>query len=249
MATMNSAFFVTRDVLFIIGMASAGFADVIDVRILYLISALLILAGGIWVLVLPGLRQEAAQWRLALSLLRGASSAPGLGIGRVATPADFDALIGHVPTLSALSDKERASLISNGRVIEAATGSAILRSGEAGDAVYFILSGKAVAGIATPEGSYRSLSSMAAGDFFGEIAALTGAKRTADVVAEEQTTLLQAPAATLRSLMSNPAVSQLLLSKMSERLARTSLTELPRLAGVDQQALKELRTEAVENPA
>ena len=114
-----------------------------------------------------------------------------------------------------------------------------------------------VAGIATPQGGYRSLSTMSAGDFFGEIAALTGAKRTADVVAEDPggSTLYQVPAETLRGLMGNPALSQLFLAKMTERLARTSITDLPRFAGVDQQALKELRIEAagatglyVENP-
>jgi CRP-like cAMP-binding protein len=246
---VNSAFFVTRDLLFILGMASAGFADVIDVRIMYLISALLILAGGVLVLVMPGLRQEAAQWRQAIALLRGAATAPGLGMGRVATVADLDALVGRMPALSALTGEERASLIGHGRVTEAQPGTAIVRHGEAGDAVYFVLDGKAVAGVATPDGGYRSLSSMLPGDFFGEIAALTGAKRTADVVAEEKATLLQVPAQTLRGLMGNLAISQLILSTMSERLARTSLTELPRLAGVDQQALKKLKTEAIENPA
>jgi CRP-like cAMP-binding protein len=86
---------------------------------------------------------------------------------------------------------------------------------------------------------------MTAGDFFGEIAALTGAKRSADVVVEEGgSTLLQVPAEALRGLMDHPALNQLFLAKMTERLARTNITDLPRFAGVDQQALKELRAEA-----
>ena len=40
---------------------------------------------------------------------------------------------------------------------------------------------------------------MAAGDFFGEIAALTGSLRTADVVADVDTTLLEVPAEALRA--------------------------------------------------
>jgi CRP-like cAMP-binding protein len=103
-----------------------------------------------------------------------------------------------------------------------------------------------VAGIADPQGNYRSLSSMSAGDFFGEIAALTGAARTADVVAEENTTLLQVPAQAMRGLMGNPALSALFLAKMSERLRRTSLNELPRFAGPDQQDALELRSEPAE---
>jgi hypothetical protein len=49
--------------------------------------------------------------------------------------------------------------------------------------------------------------------------------------------------------MGNPALSQLFLSKMTERLARTNITDLPRFAGYDQQALKELRVEAAGETA
>jgi CRP-like cAMP-binding protein len=243
---VSSAFFVARNMAFVVGMAAAGLADLINVRVMYLIGALIALGGGIWVLFLPGLRQEAAEWRRALGLLRSAPAAPGLGPGRPATPADFDALAGLMPSLGTLSAKERASLVGRGCVFQAPAGTAIVKHGEAGDAVYFILAGRAVAGIATPDGGYRSLSTMSAGDFFGEIAALTGARRTADVVAEDPqgSTLYQVPAEVLRGLMGNPALSQLFLSKMTERLARTNITDLPRFAGYDQQALKELRVEA-----
>lgn len=246
---VNSAFFVSRDVMFLIGMAAAGLADVIipqdlekSVRIMYLISSLMIVGAGIWVLFLPGLRQEAAEWRKAIGLLRGASKAPGLEVGRPVVPADLDLLIGLLPPLSALTGKERESLMAHARVVEAPAGTAVLHVGESGEDAYFILAGRAIAGVATAEGGHRSLSSMQAGDFFGEIAALTGASRTADVVTEEPASLLLVPGQTLRGLMTNPVLSQLFLSKMSERLARTSLTDLPRFAGYDQDALRELRT-------
>ena len=96
------------------------------------------------------------------------------------------------------------------------------------------------------EGNYRSLSTMIPGDFFGEIAALTGAARTADVVAAENTRLLQVPAQALRSLMGNPSLSALFLAKMSERLGRTTINELPRFAGVDQQDVRDLQTKPLE---
>lgn len=243
---VNSAFFVTRDILFIIGMSAAGLADVIDVRMMYLISSLILLAGGIWVLFLPGLRQAAAEWQKALHFLRAAPAAPGLAAGRAATSMDFDMLAGVLPGLSALSSQERAALVQNARIIEAPAGTAILRYGEVGEAAYFILSGRTLAGSPTESGEYRQLSEMLPGDFFGEIAALTGARRTANVVAQANTILLQVPAETLRNLMSHPALSQLVLTKMADRLHRTSIKELPRFAGVDQQALKEIRAEVVE---
>ena len=66
------------------------------------------------------------------------------------------------------------------------------------------------------------------------------------MVADTPTKLLQVPAATLRGLMTNPALSQLVLGKMTERLARTYITDLPRFGGLEQDALKDLRTPRAE---
>ncbi|HET9222611.1 MAG TPA: MFS transporter, partial [Roseiflexaceae bacterium] len=43
---VSSAFFVTRDVVFLIGMAAAGLADLVGVRALFLAAALVLLAAG-----------------------------------------------------------------------------------------------------------------------------------------------------------------------------------------------------------
>ena len=243
---VNSVFFVMRDVLFLVGMGAAGLADTIDVRLMYLAGALILLVGGILVMVLPGLRQEGAEWQQALGFLRAARSAPGLGTGRAALPADFDLLVGLFPSLSGLTVKERQGLVRQARVQEVPEGTTILRRGETGDAAYFILVGKVVAGLTSEGGDYRSLETMTAGDLFGEIAALTGAARSADVVATDASTLLQVPAEALRGLMSKPALGAIILAKMTERLNRSSLSELPRFAGYDQQVMRDLRTAPAE---
>jgi CRP-like cAMP-binding protein/predicted MFS family arabinose efflux permease len=243
---VNSVFFVARDVLFLIGMGAAGLADAIDVRLMYLVSALILLTGGILVLVLPGLRQEGAEWRQSLRLLRTAPGISGLGAGRSVLLADMALLVDLVPSLSALTAKERESLLRQARVIDAPEGTTVLRHGEKGDAAYFILNGKVVAGITSAEGNYQSLENMTSGDFFGEIAALTGTARTADVVATDTTTLMRIPAQALRDLMSNPVLGALFLSKMTERLNRFSINELPRFAGYDQQVMRDLRTAPAE---
>ncbi|HEX9441570.1 MAG TPA: hypothetical protein VF909_17925, partial [Roseiflexaceae bacterium] len=60
---VNSAFIVTRDTVFMFGMAATGLADLYSPRLLYLGTALVILACGWLTLALPGLRQPLAEWR------------------------------------------------------------------------------------------------------------------------------------------------------------------------------------------
>jgi CRP-like cAMP-binding protein len=188
------------------------------------------------------LRQGAAQWRKSVSLIRAAPIAPGLGAGRIANPADLDLLVGLLPQLAGLNAKEQDGLLQGARVVDAPANTAVIRHGEASEDAYFILSGQAVAGLNSEEGSFRSLSVMEPGDFFGEIAALTGSRRTADVVTAEETSLMQVTAQALRGLMTNSVISQMVLSTMTERLTRVKITDLPRFAGYDQQELRELRT-------
>jgi CRP-like cAMP-binding protein len=83
---------------------------------------------------------------------------------------------------------------------------------------------------------------MEAGDFFGEIAALTGSRRTATVVAEQPTTIVEVPAPALRALMAVPELGSIFLTKLTERLTRTNQADLPRFSGVDQASLRDLRT-------
>jgi CRP-like cAMP-binding protein len=83
---------------------------------------------------------------------------------------------------------------------------------------------------------------MGAGDFFGEIAALTGSPRTADVVADDDMTLIEVTADALRATMTVPEIQKLVFSTLTSRLIRTESADLPRLAGADQEALRDLRT-------
>ena len=236
-----SAFFVTRDLAFLVGMAAAGLADLYDVRLLIIAESIVVLVCGVGALVLPGLRQPAAEWRRAVHMLRRAQAAPGLGLGRVARPADLDQIAIHLPELAHVDPTARAQLTERARVYDARAGTVIVRQGDAGDAAYFILAGRAVAA-REDDGANRLLEVLQAGDFFGEIAALSSVARTANVIAEQPTTVLQVPAATLRQLMSDTRLNRLFLSKMTARMLRMNMIDVPRLAGLDQQALRELRT-------
>jgi CRP-like cAMP-binding protein/Na+/melibiose symporter-like transporter len=243
---VNSAFFVARDIVFLVGMGLAGLADVIDVRTLFLLSGVILTLGGLLVLLLPGLRDDAAAWKRSMALLRGAPAAPRLGAGRAAQAADADTIVDLIPTLCNLSARERDVLAAHAVVIGVPSGTAIVRRGEKSDKAYFIMAGRAVAGFEDTDGSFRVLNPLLAGDFFGEIAALTGSARTADVVADENVQIMQVPAATLREMMSNAQFSSLVLETMTSRLNVVSSTVLPRFAALDQSDLRDLRTNAAE---
>jgi CRP-like cAMP-binding protein/sugar phosphate permease len=238
-----SAFFVSRDVLFLLGMATAGLADLIDIRLLIVGASSILIFAAVLTQLMPGLGRPAAEWRRSLQLLRTAPTATGAPtVLRPATVLDFDKLAMRLPALALLEGERRTEFVAKAKVREADAGTAIVRQGDAGDAAYFILEGSVVAGTPNEDGSYRSLSTMSEGDFFGEIAALTGSRRTANVVADRPTMLLEVPAASLRSVMDVPALSTLFLSTLTERLTRTQNADRPRLAGNDQEALRDLRT-------
>ncbi len=239
---VNSGFFVARDLVFLCGMAAAGLADLIEVRDLVMASAVLLVAAGMFALVLPGLGQPATEWRRSLALLRAAPAVGGLSLGRAPTLDDLDTLVGYLPVMAGLSSRDRDTLLNRARVVDAPAGTCIVRRGETSTAAYFILSGKAVVGIVAQDGGYRSLATLSPGDYFGEIAALTGSPRTADVAADEPTTLLQVPAEILRGFMGHEVFNRLVLATMSERLSQTYAADLPRLAGLDPQDLRDLRT-------
>ena len=242
-----SALFVMRDVIFLAGMAAAGLADIINVRVLLIAASLILCTVGAVALFVPGIGRPAAEWRRGATALRAARARGGVltpGSARPATVGDFDLLVGRLGTFTRLNDAQRSAFLARATVREVPEGSRVIAQGDPATSAYFILEGEAAAGIPDTDGGYRGLSSMGAGDFFGEIGALTGSTRTADVVVTQPTTLMEVPADALRGVMEVPEVNKLMLSTLTERLLRTNQPDLPRLASMDQAALRDLRTKA-----
>ncbi len=75
--------------------------------------------------------------------------------------------------------------------IAAVAGDVIVREGDAGDDLYLIEAGECEARLTNRAGEPVTLASFGPGDYFGEIALLTGAERTADVVAKTPMALLR----------------------------------------------------------
>jgi MFS transporter, DHA3 family, macrolide efflux protein len=234
-----SAYYVMRDVIFLFGMAGAGLADIVNVRVLIAGASILLFGAAAIALVAPGLSIRSL--RAARARLEEAGAAPAVPAARPASLADFDRLVGRLTTFARLSGPQREAFLRDATVSEVPAGTRIVEHGDLASSAYFILDGSATAGV-PEDGGYRGLSTMGAGDFFGEIAALTGSPRTADVVADSDTTVMEVPADALRATMTVPEIQRLVFSTLTSRLLRTEAADLPRLAGPDQEALRDLRT-------
>lgn len=236
---VNSAFFVVRDVMFVVGMGLAGLADYFSVRLLLILGAAVVLVAAAVGAFLPGIGQPAAEWKRLIIMLRGIEAAPRLGPGSAARLADVNKFIAHRPELEPMSQKERLQLVSKTLVAQAAGGKVVIHRGETSDAAFFILRGSVGVGLVRDE-EYLVLSILREGDFFGEVAALTGRTRTANVITEEDTDLLIIPAPVLKDLAAKyPRLGEVLETTMAERL---SVTDLPLGTLLDQGLLRELRT-------
>ena len=93
-------------------------------------------------------------------------------------------------------------------VREVPAGTRVVEHGDAASSAYFILDGSTTAGHPGRRRLSAACRRWRAGDFFGEIAALTGSPRTADVVADVDTTLLEVPAEALRATMAVPEIQR-----------------------------------------
>ncbi len=240
---VNSAFFVVRDVMFVLGMSLAGLADIMNVRMLFLISSLAMLGAGAVALTLPGLGQPIAEWKRLLNLLRGVEAAPRLGAGRAATINEIERFIMHRPEMAGMTPEDRLKLAAQTLVAEAPGGKIVVYRGEASDAAYFILKGSVGVGYIKDE-EYVILNYLKEGDFFGEVAALTGRARTANVISEEESQFLIIPSKVMHQLADQyEDLKQVFFTTMLERLSRT---ELPLGTSLDQNLLRELRTNTTE---
>ena len=100
-----------------------------------------------------------------------------------------------------------------------APGEKILRRGDPGDAMFIIREGRATAPILDAEGNEKFLARLGPGDFFGEMALLTGEPRTADVIAETDIECMKLSKEPLHVLMrEHTAVASFLTSILGQRL-------------------------------
>lgn len=107
----------------------------------------------------------------------------------------------RTPILRLLDDADITHLAAHLHHLSFAPGEYIIRQDEAGSSMYFIASGRVAIRFRSAEGSERVLSSMEAGDFFGEAGLLTGERRSATAVAQTRVDCYRLDKGALSELM------------------------------------------------
>ena len=129
-----------------------------------------------------------------------------------------------VPLFSGLDE---ASLDSVGRGMRARRfrrGEVIFHLGDPGDALFVVMSGAVKITLPSETGDEAILATLRPGDFFGELALLDGAPRSASAAALEPTETLVLPRDRFRELIATePAIRDALLHALAKELRRLTL--------------------------
>lgn len=132
-------------------------------------------------------------------------------------------LLGEVPFLQFLDDKDRAALAADLDVVRFPAGKVLFNYGDPGDSLYVIRSGEVEVFFKDDTGSRIVLDTARAGDVFGELSLLDGGPRTASVVATQDLEALRVDRVNLdHFLKRHPEATLDLLTAMGRRLRATS---------------------------
>jgi CRP-like cAMP-binding protein len=133
-----------------------------------------------------------------------------------------------VPLFDDLSHDAFVELVNKVAYHRHAAGQRIIREGDPGRSFFVIVEGKVRIFKQTREGKELTLAHLGEGAFFGEMALLSGAPRTANVVAEEDTGLLEVTDVVLRQLATrHPQVINSLKNFYRQRLLNNVMAISP----------------------
>ena len=107
----------------------------------------------------------------------------------------------RIKILGGMDDHQLATLIEYMEMQHFKQFAHVVRFGEHGDAMYLILEGELRARVII-DGKESTLSTLAVGDFFGEISLLDEGPRSADVIANEDSVVLKISMGSFHKLMS-----------------------------------------------
>jgi CRP/FNR family transcriptional regulator, cyclic AMP receptor protein len=128
-------------------------------------------------------------------------------------------LIRQVPLFSQLSRREIEEVTKITDEIDVKAGKVLTREGERGNEFFVILGGAA-----RVERRGKEVNTLGAGDFFGEIALVSRAPRTATVTTIEPCDLLVITGTSFRALLEHsPRIQLRVLEALADRLAPTAV--------------------------
>jgi len=131
------------------------------------------------------------------------------------TAGDWADVLATFPLFSGVSKRRLRRLTRKATFAEFAAGDTIIRTGERSDSLYVILSGEARV-LRRP--AARTLST---GDYFGELALVDRAARSATVAATQELHVMRLPAhSVLRLARRHPAITLTLLTNLTTHLRR-----------------------------
>lgn len=128
-----------------------------------------------------------------------------------------------IPLLANLTEEEMLSIKGEFRFKQYARRDIVLQKGGDGDSLMFLLSGQLQVIDITEDGRAIGLRMLAPGDFFGEIAVINQAKRSASVVAVTPVLIALLPRTVALHLFSHsPSVANHMLRHLAEKIQRDS---------------------------
>lgn len=137
------------------------------------------------------------------------------------------------PLFAELDERELASVAAMAKSRRFNRDDVVFYEDETGDVFFLIREGKVKVTMISPEGKEIILSMMGPGDFFGEMALLDDAPRSATIVAMEPLELLTLWRSDFLQLLSeNSAIAKKVLAEMSRRL-RSASNRIESLATLD----------------
>jgi small-conductance mechanosensitive channel/CRP-like cAMP-binding protein len=124
-----------------------------------------------------------------------------------------------VDIFAPLSPEELARLAADSESHIYAPGETIIRAGDAADSMFVVHHGRVEVRI-NDNGQARTVASLCEGNFFGEMALFTGEPRTANVVADEETEVVEIGHQAMKHLFqTNPELVESLSHIIAERRA------------------------------
>lgn len=128
------------------------------------------------------------------------------------------------PFFHALSPRARDALAARGVEHKLAPGERLFSKGDEGDSLFVLLEGEVEIGVAAADGRQVRFGALGAGAVIGELAAIDGGPRSADVTALRRSRLLRlGRESVLETLQTEPPALMALAAELAARLRKADM--------------------------